>query len=206
MPFLHVIMGPNGAGKSTFGSDLANGLNVFDSDLKRSALKKEYNKKPKSEWPKEMQIYTIYQIDEMVNNLCNNIFTEESDRAISFQEDYAFETPFSYWGMDHINKFKESGYVVIGHFICLEYIQESYSNVYNRVQRGGHFLFTHEIEWNYSHCYKNIYEYHNLFNEIHFYDSKVGSDPLLIVSFIEGSVIWHKTLRPNWVELISLLN
>lgn len=113
-PILYIVMGPNGAGKSTFGKLFVKETPIFDPDKRYMDIEKHWKSIPRARWPKEYLKYPEDYEERLFKEIRGDEFRYLIDASIKENKNFAFETPFSFWGHEYIEEFKNKGYYIKG--------------------------------------------------------------------------------------------
>lgn len=141
-PQLLIVAGPNGAGKSAFSKDLsAAGASIFDADKEAVKIEALYPGLP----------------GESVSYAVEQYFQDCVTQALKNKTDFTVETNLRDAGlMNIVTRFRENDYVASVIYIGLADVKQSMDRVTAQVKRGGHFVDTGSIYYNYIEGLKNF--------------------------------------------------
>ncbi|NDV64734.1 hypothetical protein [Bacteroides sp. 224] len=205
MPVLYVVMGPNGSGKSKFGPIFTDGIKIHDFDKRRSEIASMFEALPRTEWPRQYQIYPSDYKETMVDDYAAAEFDTIVNKCLDNKFNFAFETPFSFWGEEFISKFKSAGYYINGVFFGLNSLEESISFVKLRTMRGGHNLSISSVTDNFHQCYINLCRRIEMFDKVDFVSTyPIGCQPFVFASYCNACFKYQQEmdLEPEWFNRI----
>jgi len=161
----YIIAGPNGAGKTTFAENYlpveAECLNFINADLIAQGLA-PFN-------------------PENVALEAGRIFLRRMDKIVSNKESFAFETTLSGLNyIDHIKKWKQTGYEVILYFLKLPSEEMAIKRVQLRVAEGGHNVPEDVIIRRYHRGWENFQKYYKHLVDVWVIFDNSGDIPLVL--------------------------
>ena len=176
-PTLLVIAGCNGSGKSSFSKALTPDNNsAYDYDL---VFLDKYNS----------------LIDnELKNRMAHNLSTEDLKKnietSIKEKSNFCYETNFNSTPLHWPKIFKKENYRIELAFFCLDSIEKAKKRVQIRVENGGHFVPTLEIEKRYTLGFQNLNEYWKFFDAIHLFEtSTYNKEPKHLLTIEQNELI-----------------
>lgn len=188
-PTLYVIAGCNGAGKSSFSNSITpDEIVPFDYD-------KQYLKIYKSLADSELR-------DRIAHNLARDLLEKSVQQSISKRIDFCYETNFNSTPLYWPDIFRKANFSIELIFFCLNSVDEAKKRVQIRVENGGHFVPTSEIERRYYEGYENLDNNFHVFDVVHLLDSsKYAEIPNHLISLTNEKIV----ALSNFPEFLSSL-
>jgi predicted ABC-type ATPase len=189
-PMLFIVAGPNGSGKSLFSASLTQVNNtVFDGDKHSADLKKSFP-----------EIGSNVLLDRVMDGM----FPEAKEKAISGNENFAFETNFvADDPLFSMYQFKQAGYETHLIFLGMNSVEECIQRVSLRVKTGGHKVPEESIIYNYKTGYKNLYKYYREFDSVTLIDNPIAANeeyqvPVKLLTFKNEALSLEDVIFPEW--------
>ncbi|MEN9345510.1 MAG: hypothetical protein RLZZ60_979 [Bacteroidota bacterium] len=185
-PILLVIAGCNGSGKSSFSSILAaDNFQPFDYDIH---YLNHYRTIPDSDVK-----------DTMAHNLAFSDLELVIKNALSTNSNFCYETNFNSTPLHWPELFKNNNYELRLIYLCLNSIEEAKKRVEIRVENGGHFVASDEIEKRYFQGFNHLNQHFSYFNKVDLFDtSEYGIVPKHILS-IENDIVTRSSHIENYL-------
>lgn len=187
---LFIVAGPNGSGKSLFSATLTQIQGcVFDGDKHLANLKKSFPE---------------IGSDVLLDRVMDGIFPEAKEKAISRNENFAFETNFvADDPLFSMRQFKQSGYETHLIFIGMNSVEECIQRVSLRVKAGGHKVPEESIIYNYKTGYKSLYKYYSEFDSVTLIDNPIAVDeeyqvPVKLLTLKNEILSLEEVNFPEW--------
>ena len=178
-PRLLVIAGCNGSGKSSFSKYLVPSPNTIPFDYDSHFL---------SHYRALMDIDIK---EQMAHNLASSDLNVEIEEAWKSRKDFAYETNFDSEPMYWPDKFKAKGYDLFLIFLCLDSLELANNRVSIRVENGGHFVPTFEVERRYFAGFKNLNKYCARFDFIDIFEGSAHAKiPEHLATVEKGKVVF----------------
>ncbi|MFD3274723.1 zeta toxin family protein [Aquirufa echingensis] len=181
-PRLLVIAGCNGSGKSSFSKFLVPSSNTIPFDYDSHFLS-HYR-----------ALIDIDIKEQMAHNLASTDLNDEIEEAWKSRKDFAFETNFDTEPMYWPNQFKAKGYDLFLIFLCLDSIELANKRVLIRVENGGHFVSTHEVERRYYAGFENLNKYYAQFDFIDIFEGSAHARIPEHMATVENGKVVFSTL------------
>ncbi len=180
-PTLIIIAGCNGSGKSTFSKAIIDNpyyLNpiLIDGD---KLYAEEYEKLRDSEFREAFaKAATTRNFNEIKNN------------SIEENNSFSYETNFNTSPEKIIEEFRNKGFKIHLHYLCLLNVPQAIDRVDQRVEQGGHFVYQDEIEQRFIDGYKNLNNLYKIADTTFVYDSSQNNKDIQeIARFKLGKLI-----------------
>ena len=186
-PILLVIAGCNGSGKSSFSGWLAEGdFQPFDYDI-------HYLSHYRSLFDSDVR-------DIMAHNLAFSDLENGVQSAIENIANFCYETNFNSTPLHWPERFIQHGYELRLIYLCMDSVAEAKKRVAIRVENGGHFVPSDEIEKRYHDGFGNLNKYYAYFDKVDLFDtSGYGHPPKHILS-VENHVMVKRSFVRSYLK------
>ncbi len=171
-PYLRIFAGCNGSGKSTYSKVFSQDAIPFDFDKR---FLERYNSMPDSELREEIAKY-----------LTSEEFLNESNKAITKLESFAFETNLFPLPIELIAKAKSKGFKIEMYFFCLNSIELAKERVEIRARNNGHDVDEQTIILKWKEGYKNINLHFSDFDFLTFIDNSLNQEPTFLFELVKN--------------------
>lgn len=176
-PILLVIAGCNGSGKSSFSHALTTPEVIpFDYDKNFLTI---YN-----------SLLDFELRDRMAHNKTRELLEYKIQAVINAKTNFCYETNFNSTPLYWPNHFKNEGYQIDMIFFCLDTVEEANKRVMIRVENGGHYVPSLEIEKRFFEGYTNLDTLYPKFDNVHLLNASVyNKEPQHILTIAKGKLI-----------------